>query len=81
MGNLLELYILQGRFEDAVDLCEQEKERWGKDNMYINRYLATLLLIQENVEGVRKLAASSQADLGGSIYAKLHLWDKAEQKI
>jgi tetratricopeptide (TPR) repeat protein len=43
--------------------------------------LATLLLIQGNVDGARELAASSQADLGGSIYAKLHLWDQAEEDI
>jgi tetratricopeptide (TPR) repeat protein len=43
--------------------------------------LATLLLIQGNVDGARELAEPFQGDLGGSIYAKLHFWDKAEQKI
>jgi serine/threonine protein kinase/tetratricopeptide (TPR) repeat protein len=84
MSNLIDLYVLQGRFEDAVVLCEQAKKRWSEDNQRINRInrnLAGVLLIQGNVEGARELAASSQVDLDGSIYAKLHLWDKAEQKI
>jgi serine/threonine protein kinase len=87
MNNLMDLYSLQGRFEDAIALYEQAKERWSKDNQRINRInrinrnLADVLLIQRNVEGAREVAASSQVDLDGSIYAKLHIWDKAEQKI
>jgi tetratricopeptide (TPR) repeat protein len=81
---LLNLYRVQGRFEEALSLLKRGQEQWGEDkqwNQRINRYLVTMLIAQGNVEKARELALSSQVALDGSDYAKMHLWDKAEEKI
>jgi tetratricopeptide (TPR) repeat protein/TolB-like protein len=80
MTNLIDLYVLQGRFEDAIVQLELAKERWGGVEQII-RYLARVLLNQGCTDKARELAVSFKGDLRGSIYAKLHLWDKAEQEL
>jgi len=81
IANLIDLYVLQGRFEDAIAQLELAKERWGEDDEWTNRYLARLFLSQGNVDRARELAVSFQGDLRSSIYAKLHLWEKAEKRV
>jgi serine/threonine protein kinase/tetratricopeptide (TPR) repeat protein len=78
--NLIDLYVLQGRFEDAIAQLEHAKERWGEDEWTI-RYLIRLFLNQGNINRAMELAVSFKGNLRGPFYAKLHLWDKAEQEL
>ena len=81
LEGLINLYVLQGRFKEAIAQLEQGKERWGEDNEWTNRYLVRLYLNQGNVDEARELAVSFKKDFRDSTYAKLHLWDKAEKRI
>ncbi len=83
MENLIDLYVLQGRFEDAIAQLELAKEIWPepKEIAATNRDLVSLFLKQGNLERARELALSFQGSLDFLAYTKLHFWDKAEKNI
>jgi tetratricopeptide (TPR) repeat protein len=81
INGLIKLYLLQGRFNDAIALCESAKEIWGENDSHTNKILARVLLSQGNVEGARQLAISFQRGLDFSTYANLQFWNLTEKDI
>jgi len=81
MINLLELYILQGRFDDAFAQIELAKEKWGEEDQQINSILGLMYMRRDNLERALEAAKFSHNSVAGSIYAKLNLWEKAEEVI
>jgi serine/threonine protein kinase/tetratricopeptide (TPR) repeat protein len=79
LQSLFRLYILQGRFEDAMDQIELAWEKWGKKDGEINSMVTALYLRRGNVDKALELVGVTWGP--GLIYAKAHLWEKAEEQI
>lgn len=78
MTHLIELYSLQGRFEEAFAQIEAAKKKWGEEDEDINDVLSLMYMRRGQLDKALEAARLSRGGGEAVLYAKAKLWEDAD---